>query len=517
MSDFTDLLNTLSSLKGRSVTTSQNVSPEATQALLNNLIANQSNGIGAILAAHRSSGLRGSSNSSDAITTLLAKAAAQAQLASSSTTQKQSGIMSGNEAKILGLAGMAYPYAKPLVSPLVDAAKQKVTDWASQLYGTDQTAISNNLSDVGVNTMQSGAPVSMFGDSGGADIASSALMDQGISGSSASEAGGWMNSVGDFFSNLFGGTSSGAASGGLVINNGKVKTNSGIPVIDSGSINSDIGTSTAATVTANPSAVGSSLTPAQHDAINAAALGVMGKMAVQGIQGNVLGAILGMARGINNLNNMAVAFEGDNAVAKGAKARQAQIDALQANMTPLSPAEIAAIVANPQDIAVSSADASGAGGNTSSAIGAVGGFGAADSGASGSSGTSTAACGGKINKAAKGGMVTLSEDALLKLIQSSSKQEEGQEDKMMKKDAGDKQDGCDMGGMKGKECNKAAVGGSVVGDNNPGKDDRWVQLDGGEFVIPAKVVAAIGREPFDNLLAKFGFPTGRNVTGVPIK
>jgi hypothetical protein len=51
----------------------------------------------------------------------------------------------------------------------------------------------------------------------------------------------------------------------------------------------------------------------------------------------------------------------------------------------------------------------------------------------------------------------------------------------------------------------AATGGFVQGDNNKGVDDRIVKLDGGEFVIPAKVVDAIGVDKFQNLIAQFGF------------
>ena len=54
-----------------------------------------------------------------------------------------------------------------------------------------------------------------------------------------------------------------------------------------------------------------------------------------------------------------------------------------------------------------------------------------------------------------------------------------------------------------------------MGDNKPGVDDTMMALDGGEYVIPADVTAAIGADKFDQLLSAFGYKP-RRVKGVPI-
>ena len=61
----------------------------------------------------------------------------------------------------------------------------------------------------------------------------------------------------------------------------------------------------------------------------------------------------------------------------------------------------------------------------------------------------------------------------------------------------------------------AARGGKVEGDSKPGVDDSLVALDGGEYVIPADVVATLGVDKFDQLLSTFGYKP-RRVKGVPI-
>lgn len=478
LSDILQLVQAVRTARGTSTTTQQNVSPEQTQAMINQMLTGN-NGVAQIIASHRSSGLRSSSGSQSAVENLMAKAAAQAALASSSQTVKQSGAASAKEAAWLAGLGAATPILKPIIAPAWDKAVESGKEWGSQLWdGWDKTK------DAPVDTSSFDAMSSAFDTYGSMGDNASLVADTADYSSYASDAANAMSSAWDAF-----GSMGGAAAGGMIVNTG---TRAPRQVAYTQSVSDVLSAMAAPNNAAQQGAVaatdaggdgmspGAGYNPTPMQNLQMAAQVI----AKQLMNPNPL-AILALApnlakqRGKDAAANMAEDVAAHPDLANMLAAFNAQ--GSQGAMGAEGGVSQAAINAFNQY-----GTSGGEGGN--SAMGAVGGFGDASGGAAGpGSATSTAA---------SGGMITASVDDLIKLIRS--------EDKGEKKDK-------ESGGMQ--HC---AVGGTVVGDSTPkGVDGVQVALDGGEFVIPAKVVDSVGRDFFDQLIGKFGYGK-RTVTGRPM-
>jgi hypothetical protein len=479
--DISSLLSAIQAARGTKNTTtrSNNVTPEQAQALMQDMLKS-SGGLRDIIASHRSSGLRSSSGQQAAVENLMAKVAAEGAKASSKETvvQQGAGVTRGNEAKILAGLAAATPILKPIVSPLWDAASKKYQDWASSAFGStdtgadlvgpsaDQISAFDSFGTLGT----SGADYAADAIDYSAPLYSEAFSTWGSLGSSMVEdaAVDWGGSAASDV-----GTSMFAARGGMVVDAGKMprdvtpRTLRVTPTISNG-YEPGIGHLGAP---ANPSYTAPNegdgfgnpgymtLTPTQVALMAAKAIAKV-------VQGNLIGAALGIGKDTvdgTEANYLAM-MQGIGKAKRGAPnvgepVQDAEVMNPDAVLAPVAimQQEAQAEQAVQNDAQADSGDGGGNGsggdGGGFGYFGAVGGFGPAAPGGDGDGGG--------------GGTAT------------------------------------------------AARGGRVSGDSKPGVDDSLVALDGGEYVIPADVVATLGVDKFDQLLSTFGYKP-RRVKGVPI-
>ncbi len=484
--DISSLLSAIQAARGTKNTTtrSNNVTPEQAQALMQDMLKS-SGGLRDIIASHRSSGLRSSSGQQAAVENLMAKVAAEGAKASSkeTTVQQGAGVTRGNEAKILAGLAAATPILKPIVSPLWDAASKKYQDWASGAFGStdtgadlvgpsaDQISAFDSFGTLGT----SGADYAADAIDYSAPLYSEAFSTWGSLGSSMAEdaAADWGGSAAADV-----GTSMFAARGGMVVDAGKMPRDTSprtlrvTPTISNGyePSSAHLGAPANPSYTApnegdgfgNPGYM--TLTPAQ---VAALALGVAKDMATMNPM-----TPLNAARTVNKAvnNNYVALMQGIGKAKRGAPnvgepVQDAEVMNPDAVLAPVAIMQQEALAE--QAVQNAAQAAAGDGGGYGGYFGAPTSAGGTGYGAGGYSGNT-------------GGF--------------------GPSDSGASGSAG---------------TSTAARGGKVEGDSKPGVDDSLVALDGGEYVIPADVVATLGVDKFDQLLSTFGYKP-RRVKGVPI-
>lgn len=480
--DLSAIMNAIQAARGtkQTVTRSNNVTPEQAQALMQDLLKS-SGGVRDIIASHRSSGLRSSSGQQAAIENLMAKVAAEGAKASSRETQetRNAGVTRGSEAKILAGLAAATPILKPIVSPLWDAASKKYQDWAAEAFSSGDTGADL----VGPSTDQITAfdTFGTLGTSGAADY-STDLIDMtaplyadafstwGSLGSSLSD-----EAIDSASTELGTSMFAGAARGGMIVDAGKSRapviprTLRVTPTISNG-YEPGVGHLGAP---ANPSYTAPNegdgfgnpgymtLTPTQ---VAALALGVAKDMATMNPM-TPINAARTVSKAVNN--NYVEMMQGIGKAKRGAPEVGAPIQ----DAAVMNPDAILAPVAIMNQIAAENQAQVTVQNAAQDALGYFG-------------------------YTAPTGIPSYSPATV----------SPGDSGGFGPSDSG----ASDSAGTA-----TAAKGGRVLGDNNPGVDDTMMALDGGEYVIPADVTAAIGADKFDQLLSAFGYKP-RRVKGVPI-
>lgn len=492
--DISSLLSAIQAARGTKNTTtrSNNVTPEQAQALMQDMLKS-SGGLRDVIASHRSSGLRSSSGQQAAVENLMAKVAAEGAKASSkeTTVQQGAGVTRGNEAKILAGLAAATPILKPIVSPLWDAASKKYQDWASSAFGStdtgadlvgpsaDQISAFDSFGTLGT----SGADYAADAIDYSAPLYSEAFSTWGSLGSSLAEdaAVDWGGSAAADV-----GTSMFAARGGMVVDAGKMPRDTSprtirvTPTISNG-YEPGIGHLGAP---ANPSYTA----PNEGDGF-----GNPGYMTLTPAQVTVLG--VGLAKDMATANPFVV-FNAARTQARfvdqnylemmqgigKAKRGAPNVGEPVQDAEVMNPDAVLAPVAIMQQ-AQADAAAQTAVQNANEEALAYFGYNGAPQGWQQADGTTTSGYGYSPSTPSPGAVGGF----------------------------GPAGGGADGGGGTG----TAARGGKVEGDSKPGVDDSLVALDGGEYVIPADVVATLGVDKFDQLLSTFGYKP-RRVKGVPI-
>lgn len=461
------LLNAIQTARGSKETTtrSQNVSPEQAQAMMAQQLAG-SGGLRDIIASHRSTGLRSSSGQQAAVENLMAKIATNAALASTNQTDTKqvAGVTRGNEAKYLSAIAALYPAGK------------KAWDAASDYFDTSGAA-ADFSTEVSPDMVAAYDTWGTLGTSG-ADEAASFWAEP--SADMISAFGNW-GTLGTSLAEEVG-TSivEGAARGGLIINTGassapqervRIRVT---PTLSNGRDGSptNFGSVTPSNVAPDGFVPGfpeySPFAPTVQQFI--------GNLAEAAVNPAVKGAVtdapvtpfavfkyfINVAKlnakdsAKNKADQFEAAFKNEMQFKHENPDYAMPVEAEQGAVN-VSPAAIASAVA------AANADAAAAGVNF--------GYTPSNTAPSDSSGGSG--------------------------------------------NAGDAGGYGGFGGAPSGMGATAAKGGSVAGDSKPGVDDSLVALDGGEYVIPADVVSALGVDQFDKLLSAFGYKP-RRVKGVPI-
>lgn len=451
-------LNAIQTARGSKETTtrSQNVSPEQAQAMMAQQLAG-SGGLRDIIASHRSTGLRSSSGQQASVENLMAKIATNAALASTNQTDTKqvAGVTRGNEAKYLSAIAALYPAGK------------KAWDAASDYFDTSSGA-ADFSAEVSPDMVAAYDTWGTLGTSGADEAASfwaepsadmvSAFGNWGTLGTSLAEEAG--TSIVE-----------GAARGGLITNTGASQTPQErvrIRVTPTLSNYSDGSRSFGNYGSANPSNVAPDgfvpgypeYTPFQ--------------VTVPQFLGNLVEAAVKPAAKNAALNTPVTPFTvlnlfldtGKRNAKDVAKNKADQFEAAFKNEMQFKHENPDYAMPVEAEQAVNNVDVSNVG------------YTNAGAGAGYTGGGPGASIGGGWGNT--GGF--------------------GPSDSGASGDSG---------------TSTAAKGGSVAGDSKPGVDDSLVALDGGEYVIPADVVSALGVDQFDKLLSAFGYKP-RRVKGVPI-
>jgi hypothetical protein len=452
-------LNAIQTARGSKETTtrSQNVSAEQAQAMMAQQLAGNG-GLRDIIAAHRSTGLRSSSGQQASVENLMAKIATNAALASTNQTDTKqvAGVTRGNEAKYLSAIAALYPAGK------------KAWDAASDYFDTSSGA-ADFSAEVSPDMVAAYDTWGTLGTSG-ADEAVSFWAEPSADMVSAFDMWGTLGSSGvaeDVGSSII----EGAARGGLITNTGasqapqapvRIRVTPTLSNYSDGSRSfGNYGAAAPSNVTPDGFVPGfpeyTPFAPTLQQFI-----GNLAKAAVNPVAKNV--AMDAPVTPFTVLNYfLAVAKLNDK---DSAKNKADQFEAAFKNEMQFKHENPDYAMPVEAEQAVNNADVSNIG-YTNAGAGAGytgGGPGASIGGGWGNSGGF-----GPADSGASG-------------------------------DSG---------------TSTAAKGGSVAGDSKPGVDDSLVALDGGEYVIPADVVSALGVDQFDKLLSAFGYKP-RRVKGVPI-
>lgn len=456
ISSIPTMLNAIQTARGSKETTtrSQNVSPEQAQAMMAQQLAG-SGGLRDIIASHRSTGLRSSSGQQASVENLMAKIATNAAIASTNQTDTKqvAGVTRGNEAKYLSAIAALYPAGK------------RAWDAASDYFDTSSGA-ADFSAEVSPDMVAAYDTWGTLGTSG-ADEAVSFWAEP--SADMISAFGNW-GTLGTSLAEEVG-TSivEGAARGGLITNTGASQTPQErvrirvTPTLSNGRDGSptNFGSATPSNVTPDGSVPGfpeyTPFAPTLQQFI-----GNLAKAAVNPVAKNVaMGAPVTPFSVLNFFLAVAKLNAKDSAKNKADQFEAAFKNEMQfkhENPDYAMPVEA--------EQAVNNADVSNIGYTNTGAD-----TGYTDDGPGANIG------GGWGNSGGFGP--------------------------------------ADSGASGDSGTSTAAKGGSVAGDSKPGVDDSLVALDGGEYVIPADVVSALGVDQFDKLLSAFGYKP-RRVKGVPI-
>lgn len=449
-------LNAIQTARGSKETTtrSQNVSPEQAQAMMAQQLAG-SGGLRDIIASHRSTGLRSSSGQQASVENLMAKIATNAALASTNQTDTKqvTGITRGNEAKYLSAIAALYPAGK------------KAWDAASDYFDTSSGA-ADFSTEVSPDMVAAYDTWGTLGTSG-ADEAASFWTEP--SADMISAFGNW-GTLGTSLAEEVG-TSivEGAARGGLIVNTGASQAPQErvrirvTPTLSNGRDGSptNFGSVTPSNVAPDGFVPGfpeySPFAPTVQQAI-----GNLAKAAVNPVAKNVAMDVpvtpVALFKYFINVAKLNAKDSAKNKADQFEAAFKNEMQFKHENPDYAMPVDAEQAVNNVDVSNIGYTNAGAGAGYTG------GGPGASIGGGWGNSGGF-----GPADSGASGSAGTAT----------------------------------------------AAKGGSVAGDSKPGVDDSLVALDGGEYVIPADVVSALGVDQFDKLLSAFGYKP-RRVKGVPI-